>query len=287
MVFFPDSNNDSTQSRPDTTHADLTFFPFFLTTAFFAGMMGNSASQDSDDHAGRARDNNIILSLLMTGVCIALFFGAVAVWIFVFGGLAPKEFKNKPTSVLSKIMVDARFEPDPMRPKAYGTCQHKILKPRWGCDEKLANFICCYNDELAEQKTDWLSNKAYQKDIKEYATLFPGGIMHRIFSKWIQILVVIITVWTRINIARIGWRSKNTQPITYYDSVTGKPLFRAPVGRTWESWYDECQEYGWPSFRDQEIYFDNGTTAVRMQPDGEIVNYLDRDRTTAECSGRS
>ena len=38
----------------------------------------------------------------------------------------------------------------------------------------------------------------------------------------------------------------------FYDSVTGLPLFKAPVGRTFEEWKGESLVHGWPSFRDNE-----------------------------------
>jgi len=42
-------------------------------------------------------------------------------------------------------------------------------------------------------------------------------------------------------------------PITFYDSVTGKPLFVAPIGRSAEDFITESEIHGWPSFRDQEV----------------------------------
>ena len=42
-------------------------------------------------------------------------------------------------------------------------------------------------------------------------------------------------------------------PITFYDSVTGKPLFVAPIGRSAEDFIAESEVHGWPSFRDQEV----------------------------------
>ena len=41
--------------------------------------------------------------------------------------------------------------------------------------------------------------------------------------------------------------------ITFYDSVTGKPLFIAPRGRSFEDFRKESVSHGWPSFRDQEV----------------------------------
>lgn len=39
-------------------------------------------------------------------------------------------------------------------------------------------------------------------------------------------------------------------PITFYDSVTGKPLFVAPLNRSPEEFIRESEVHGWPSFRD-------------------------------------
>ena len=44
-----------------------------------------------------------------------------------------------------------------------------------------------------------------------------------------------------------------TKEITFYDSVTGKPLFIAPRERTFEEFRKESEDHGWPSFRDQEV----------------------------------
>mmetsp|Transcript_52123 Transcript_52123/g.118619 ORF Transcript_52123/g.118619 Transcript_52123/m.118619 type:complete len:179 (-) Transcript_52123:48-584(-) len=55
---------------------------------------------------------------------------------------------------------------------------------------------------------------------------------------------------------------------TYYDSVTGKPLFIAPKGRTFAEFLRESEAHGWPSFRDEEVVWDN----VRCLPNGEAVS---------------
>ena len=59
-----------------------------------------------------------------------------------------------------------------------------------------------------------------------------------------------------------------SNPITFYDSVTGVALFRAPVGRTWEEFVVESRGHGWPSFRDDEVVWEN----VRSLNDGEMVS---------------
>jgi len=54
----------------------------------------------------------------------------------------------------------------------------------------------------------------------------------------------------------------------FYDSVTGLPLFEAPIGRTFEDFKKESQSHGWPSFRDEEVNWDY----VRVLSDGEAVS---------------
>lgn len=55
---------------------------------------------------------------------------------------------------------------------------------------------------------------------------------------------------------------------TYFDSVTGKPLFIAPRGRTFEEFQKESKSHGWPSFRDEEVVWEN----VRCLSNGEAVS---------------
>jgi len=57
-------------------------------------------------------------------------------------------------------------------------------------------------------------------------------------------------------------------PTKYYDSVTGKHLFTAPIGRTMEEFLIESGKHGWPSFRDEEVNWEN----VRCLSNGECVS---------------
>ncbi|KAL3943071.1 MAG: hypothetical protein SGBAC_002848 [Bacillariaceae sp.] len=58
-------------------------------------------------------------------------------------------------------------------------------------------------------------------------------------------------------------------PVTFYDSVTGKPLFVAPINRSAEDFIQESEVHGWPSFRDEEVVWDN----VRiLKNSGETVS---------------
>jgi len=44
---------------------------------------------------------------------------------------------------------------------------------------------------------------------------------------------------------------------TFYDSVCGVPVFKAPVGRTLAAFKADTEEHGWPSFRPQEVVQEN------------------------------
>lgn len=71
---------------------------------------------------------------------------------------------------------------------------------------------------------------------------------------------------------------KNTQwarevdadkPTVYYDSVSGLPLYVAPIGRTMDEFVTESNRHGWPSFRQQEVVWEN----VRvLKGSGEVVS---------------
>eukprot|EP00466_Bigelowiella_natans_P014988 jgi/Bigna1/33350/e_gw1.2.279.1 len=69
---------------------------------------------------------------------------------------------------------------------------------------------------------------------------------------------------------RSKWYSEvNRRAVTvYYDSITGKPLFRAPIGRTFRQFLAESEKHGWPSFRDSEVIWDD----VRVLRNGEVVS---------------
>lgn len=56
--------------------------------------------------------------------------------------------------------------------------------------------------------------------------------------------------------------------MTYRDSVTGKPLFVAPKGRSVDEFIAESNSHGWPSFRDDEVVWEN----VRVLKGGETVS---------------
>lgn len=59
-----------------------------------------------------------------------------------------------------------------------------------------------------------------------------------------------------------------TGETVFYDSVSGKPLFIAPRGRSFDDFEKESRSHGWPSFRDEEVVWDN----MRCLSNGEAVS---------------
>ena len=63
--------------------------------------------------------------------------------------------------------------------------------------------------------------------------------------------------------------ASTNEPVTFYDSVSGKPLFKAPVNRSADEFIAESKVHGWPSFRDDEVVWEN----VRvLKSSGETVS---------------
>ena len=115
-----------------------------------------------------------------------------------------------------------------MSRKVHGTCFAPPQNPlRWGADYETASDIGCFNRHLTE---------------------FPG-------------------TWEKTGLAAeiANLSSVENSTITFYDSVTGRPLFEAPKGRSWQDFHRESTVNGWPCFRDDEGIVDN----VRVLPDGE------------------
>lgn len=117
-----------------------------------------------------------------------------------------------------------------MSPKEHGTSKTPVQsKLRWNCDSKVADQICNFNRHYAEYSGYWLATSFLEEaDIAE----------------------------------------KEGTPIMFYDSNTGKPLFQAPVNRSWQEFLKESRSHGWPSFRDDEVVWEN----VRVLPGGETVS---------------
>lgn len=120
---------------------------------------------------------------------------------------------------------------DIMSEKAHGTTSAPVQKVlRWNCDSDIADRICCFNRHLAERS-------GYYNSVEDFR-------------------------------AAVDAAKNDCKEMTFYDSVTGKALFVAPRGRTWDEFLNESRVHGWPSFRDEEVIED----FVRVLPNGETVS---------------
>mmetsp|Transcript_4891 Transcript_4891/g.5442 ORF Transcript_4891/g.5442 Transcript_4891/m.5442 type:complete len:172 (-) Transcript_4891:124-639(-) len=121
-----------------------------------------------------------------------------------------------------------------MKPKAHGTSETPVQKKlRWNCDPELADRICNFNRHYAEHSGYFRNDTPFEDEMR--SALQPGS---------------------------------GVNEITFYDSNTGKPLFIAPRNRTVEQFLNESRNHGWPSFRDEEVVWEN----VRCLPNGESVS---------------
>eukprot|EP00804_Cyclotella_cryptica_P009006 CCRYP_003121-RA/>CCRYP_003121-RA protein AED:0.07 eAED:0.07 QI:269/1/1/1/1/1/2/164/178 len=119
-----------------------------------------------------------------------------------------------------------------MSQKAHGTSAVPVQENlRWNCNRDEANKIANYNRHYAEH------------------------------SGYFQ---------TRVNFLQ---EAENANQIQFYDSNTGKSLFTigGNVGSTKRSiqeFLEESRKHGWPSFRDEEVNWEN----VRVLKNGETVS---------------
>jgi peptide methionine sulfoxide reductase MsrB len=117
-----------------------------------------------------------------------------------------------------------------MSPKSHGTSETPVQENlRWNSDNKVADRICNFNRHYAEHSGYWTSTEFLKESKEEY--------------------------------------DKNGE-IKFYDSNTGKLLFVAPKGRTYDDFIKESRSHGWPSFRDSEVVWDD----VRCLPNGEAIS---------------
>lgn len=117
------------------------------------------------------------------------------------------------------------------------------------------------DEEVMKPKAHGTSEKPVMKDLKwgaDFQTADRICNFNRHYAEFAG-------YWTTTNFLKEVDRAGET---TYYDSVTGKPLFVAPRGRTFEEFIAESKSHGWPSFRDEEVVWDN----VRCLKDGECVS---------------
>ena len=116
-------------------------------------------------------------------------------------------------------------------------------------------------EEIMSQKAHGTSEKPVQKDLLwgcDYETADRICNFNRHYAEHAG-------YWTTTNYLK---EVDRTQPTKYYDSVTGKLLFTAPIGRSMDDFLMESASHGWPSFRDEEVNWEY----VRCLENGECIS---------------
>ncbi|CAD7971708.1 unnamed protein product [Amoebophrya sp. A25] len=242
------------------------------------------------NHEERRRDGNLMLAVLLAAFILAFGTACLCVATFFKLGIQRGSYAPVDTDVYREIQVNETSALLLMRPRTFGTCVGDPIDKtplRWDCDAILAGGICCFNRYLAEPSDYWQRNEEFQKDIarrrqeeimksvisdddddvrkEKYQEKAKGeqdvaADAHReqfkVVNRKSEDGVVVydqLTTW----LEQVQEQQKNAaaDPITFYDTITSKPLFRAPVERSWDAWIAECEKYGWPSFRDEEVVF--------------------------------
>lgn len=124
----------------------------------------------------------------------------------------------------SKVYADSKFpirgDESIMSQKEHGTSNYPVqTNLRWKVDNALADRIVNFNRRYAEYSGYWSQETELIKEINDHIA------------------------------------KNDNNPIQFYDSVTGKLIFTAPIGRTYEEFKEESLSHGWPSFRDNEVSY--------------------------------
>merc|ERR1719223_827408 len=122
-----------------------------------------------------------------------------------------------------------------MAPKEHGTTANPVQENlRYGVSRKLADKICSFNRVFAEMGGYFQGSTTFEEDVRNIVASTGG-------------------------------------PVTFYDSVSGKALFKAPVNRSVDEFISESKVHGWPSFRDDEVVWSD----VRvLKSSGETVSTI-------------
>ena len=146
---------------------------------------------------------------------------------------------------------------DIMRPKAHGTTSMAVQRAlRWGVDREVADNICSFNRHYAEHS----GCAPHPSEIR------PPGRQQEVA---LTLFVAELADWKEASHSFLKDLNREGTT-TYCDSVTGKPLFVAPLGRSMKAFLEESAVHGWPSFRDEEVVWEN----VRILSDGEAVSVV-------------
>lgn len=140
-----------------------------------------------------------------------------------------------------------------MAPKGHGSTATGVQERlRWGCDAQTATRICCFNRRFAEPKgylatTRWIRGTYSQGSRSVHGTASDLGGSNALGS------ASAVGGATRDCVSGNASGDVPLPPTLFFDSVSGKSLFRAPIGRSHEAFETESIRHGWPSFRIPEV----------------------------------
>lgn len=159
---------------------------------------------------------------------------------FAATSLLPLLTLANPASVSAQVSFNEKGgllygDDDIMSKKEHGTTSLPVQENlRYGVSRKLADKICSFNRMFAEMGGYFEGSTTFEKDVREMVASTGG-------------------------------------PVTFYDSVSGEPLFKAPINRSVDEFIAESKVHGWPSFRDEEVVWSN----VRvLKSSGETVSTI-------------
>jgi len=150
-------------------------------------------------------------------------------------------------------------------------------RPTMSADEiKTGGPVVFCNEDTMSKKAHGTSEKPVQKDLRwgvDYDTADRICNFNRHYAEYSG-------YWRRAT--KFMKEVDREKPTVYYDSVTGKPLFVAPIGRSMDDFLRESDAHGWPSFRDEEVVWENmrvlKTTGEAVSADGTHLGHNLPDR---------
>lgn len=175
---------------------------------------------------------------------------AVATILFASGGVGPFASAWVASPGVASVRLSSTFASTPVSsfrstPLAASTKKYPVL-----CEE-----------DVMSQKAHGTSDSPVQKDLRwscDYDTSDRICNFNRHYAEFAG-------YWQTTKFLEEVSRS---EPTEYYDSVTGRPLFTAPVERSMDDFLQESASHGWPSFRDEEVNWEE----VRCLENGECVS---------------
>jgi hypothetical protein len=167
------------------------------------------------------------------------------------GGVKASASPASPAATPASYSAQYPVEGDPsiMQHKSHGTCRQPVQAAlRWRVDRALAERICCYNRHGAEPSGYFVKRGVLKEMMRNQKA-------KRRVGKDVAVALGL----------SLGALEGQT---VFCDTVTGKPLFVAPRGRTLREFERESCVHGWPSFRDEEVVWEH----VRCLAGGEAVS---------------